>query len=167
MRVIDSEGTQLGILTKAEAMAKAKEQELDLVEIASNADPPVARIVDFQKLRYEDNKKERSAKKGEVSTLKELWFSPRIAAHDLQVRLDKIEEFLKEGHKVKLTIKFKGREMAHPEFGHKVLQKALDYFGDRVVIEREAKMEGRKLSAIIGKAKGGVKNEQTKDQKIS
>ncbi len=167
MRVIDSEGTQLGILTKAEAMAKAKEQELDLVEIASNADPPVARIVDFQKLRYEDNKKERSAKKGEVSTLKELWFSPRIAAHDLQVRLDKIEEFLKEGHKVKLTIKFKGREMAHPEFGHKVLQKAFDYFGDRVVIEREAKMEGRKLSAIIGKAKGRVKNEQAEDQKIS
>lgn len=144
---------------KNDALNKARELDLDLVEIAPNADPPVARIVDFKKLRYEENKKERAAKKGGDSELKELWLSPRIAEHDLRVRLDRTEEFLKDGHKVKLTVKFKGREMAHPEQGHLVLQKVLEHFGDRISIDREPKFEGRRLSLIIGKAKGGGKEE--------
>ncbi|MBI4038219.1 translation initiation factor IF-3 [Candidatus Daviesbacteria bacterium] len=159
LRVIDGEGTQLGLLTKDEALKKAKDQELDLVEVAPNADPPVARIVDFQKFRYQENKKEHAAKKGGEGELKELWLSPRIAEHDLKIRLDHALEFLKEGHKVKLTVKFKGREMAHPEFGHLVLQKALDYFGSSAVVEREAKFEGRKLSIIVIKSKKSPKEE--------
>lgn len=151
-------------MTKEEALEKAKTAELDLVEIAPNADPPVAKIVDFQKLRYQENKKEQAAKKGGGEDLKELWLSPRIADHDLQVRLNRTEEFLKDGHKVKLTVKFKGREMAHPEFGHLVLQKALEHLGDKVVVEREAKMEGRKLSMIIGKQKGGKNGEDENEQ---
>ena len=139
----------------------------DLIEIAPNADPPVAKITDFQKFRYEENKKERASKKGSASGgLKELWLSPRIAEHDLKVRLTKTEEFLKDGHKVKLTVKFKGREMAHPEVGHRVLQEALSLLGDKVAVEKEPKFEGRKLSMIVGKGKGG-QNAETEDKQIS
>lgn len=159
LRVINSQGEPLGIITRQEALEKAKAQGLDVVEVAPNASPPVARIIDFQKFKYTESKKERAAKKGGDSQVKELWFSPRIAEHDLGVRLNRIDEFLKEGHKVKLTVKFRGREMAHPEFGHLVLQKALEKLGDRVAIEREAKMEGRKISMIIAKSKGTVKSE--------
>lgn len=92
--------------------------------------------------------------------------SPRIAEHDLKVRLTRTEEFLKEGHKVKLTVKFKGREMAHQEIGHHVLQEVLALLGDKVAVEREPKMEGRKLSMIVGKGKGGHSAE-TENKKVS
>ena len=154
-------------MTKLEALEKAKELGQDLIEIAPNADPPVAKIADFQKFRYEENKKERASRKGGgAGELKELWLSPRIAEHDLKVRLARTEEFLKEGHKVKLTVKFKGREMAHQELGHQVLQEALNLLGDKVAVERESKFEGRKLSMIVGRGKGGH-NAETKDEKIS
>ncbi len=165
MRVIDDQGNQLGILTKDEALEKAKKAELDLVEVAPNADPPVARIIDFAKFRYQENKKEQKSGKNEGGELKELWLSPRIAEHDLQVRLNHAREFFKEGHKVKLTVKFKGREMAHPEFGHMVLQKALENLGEEIIIERETKFEGRNLSLILTKVKGGTKNAENEDQK--
>ena len=129
--------------------------ELDLIEIAPNADPPVARIVDFQKFRYEESKKDRGSKKGGEGGLKELWLSPRIDEHDLRVRTDRTTEFLEKGYKVKLTVKFKGREMAHQELGHKVLQEALALLGEHVVVERDPKFEGRRLSMIVGKVKGG------------
>ena len=136
-------------------MDKAKELGLDLIEIAPNAGPPVAKITDFQKFRYEENKKAKTSRKGTSSGgLKELWLSPRIAEHDLKVRLTRTEEFIKEGHKVKLTVKFKGREMAHPELGRQVLQEALNLLGEHVMVEGEAKFEGRKLSMILGKGKG-------------
>lgn len=160
--MIDPEGNQLGVLSKEEALAKAKELELDLIEIAPQAEPPVARIIDFQKFRYEESKKEKGGKKGGEGGLKELWLSPRIAEHDLKVRLNRTEEFLKDGYKVKLTVKFKGREMAHQELGHKVIQEALTLLGENVGVDREPKMEGRKLSIIVGKNKG-EKHEQTKD----
>lgn len=141
---------------------------IDLIEIAPHADPPVAKVADFQKFRYEENKKERASKKGSSlgGGLKELWLSPRIAEHDLKVRLNRTEEFLKGGHKVKLTVKFKGREMAHPEVGHEVLQQALALLGEKVSVEREAKFEGRKLSIILAKGKGG-QSAKTENEKIS
>lgn len=164
--MIDSEGKQTGILTKQEALDKAKETQLDLVEIAPNADPPVARIVDFKKFKYEESKKERSSKGKSEGGLKELWLSPRIAEHDLKVRINRTQEFLEEGHKVKLTVKFKGREMAHPQLGHKVLKKALDMLGQKVNVDREAKFEGRKLSMIVGK-KGGKLHAQNENKEIT
>ena len=166
MRVIDSEGKQLGVITRTEALENAKQAQLDLIEVASNANPPVARIANFQKFRYEENKKERASKKGSSEGgLKELWLSPRIAEHDLRVRLNRTEEFLKSGHKVKLTVKFKGREMAHQELGHRVLQEALSLLGNNVGVEREPKIEGRKLSMIVGKTKGGVKGDTPSETK--
>ncbi len=141
-------------------MEKAKQSNLDLIEIAPQASPPVARISNFQKFRYEESKKGKASKKGAEGGLKELWLSPRIAEHDLKVRLNRTEEFLKAGHKVKLTVKFKGREMAHQELGHRVLQEALALLGDKAGVEREPKFEGRKLSMIVGKTKGGIKGEK-------
>lgn len=163
LRVIDAEGKQMGILTKQEALDKAKEAELDLVEIAPNADPPVAKIVDFKKFKYDLSKKERGSKKGSEGGLKELWLSPRIAEHDLKVRLDKTEEFLKTGHKVKLTVKFKGREMTHPELGRKVLDQTLSLLGENVIVEMEPKFEGRKLSMVVGR----IKHAKGEDEKVS
>ncbi len=130
--------------------------ELDLVEIAPNANPPVAKILEFQKFRYDENKKEQAAKKhAKEVELKELWFTPRIAEHDLQTRLNRVDEFLKEGNKVMLRVKFRGREMAHTEFGFQLLQKIFGILGDRISIDRDPKMEGRSITAIIGKSKGG------------
>ncbi len=148
-------------------MQQAKDAGLDLIEIAPNADPPVTRIIDFKKFKYDESKKEQAAKKGASATeLKELWLSPRIAEHDLGVRLRRADEFLNEGHKVKLTVKFKGREMGHQNLGYAVLNKALAHFGERALVERESKLEGRKLTIIITKNsnKGGNdgKNENEK-----
>lgn len=148
-------------------MDKAGEWGQDLIEVAPQADPPVARIFDFQKFRYEESKRERGSKKGGEGGLKELWLSPRIADHDLRVRLNRAEEFLKDGYKVKLTVKFKGREMTHPELGHQVLKEALSVLGDNAAIEREPKFEGRRLAMIITKIKGGhKKDEQNESEKI-
>lgn len=147
-------------------MQKAKELGLDLIEIAPQAIPPVAKLANFQKFRYEESKKDRGSRKTSEGGLKELWLSPRIDEHDLRVRLTRTEEFLKKGHKVKLTVKFKGREMAHQELGYRVLQEALTLLGDKVAIDREPKMEGRKLSMIVGKSKGGS-NAKTENQKVN
>lgn len=152
--MIDADGSQLGILNRGEALQKARTKNLDLVEVAPNIDPPVARIVDFEKFRYKEEKKEQAARKhAREVELKEIWLSPRIAQHDLEVRLKKVQEFLGRGDKVKITVKFRGREMAHPEVGHKVVQVALGFLGDKIVVERETKFEGRHLTTIIGPAK--------------
>lgn len=152
--MIDADGTQIGVISREEALKKALDQGLDLVEVAPNIDPPVARIVEFEKFRYKEEKKEQAAKKHAKDVeLKEIWLSPRIAQHDLEVRLKRVNEFLEDGDKVKLTVKFKGREMAHPEVGYKVVEQALSYFGDKIIIERETKFEGRNLTTIIGYAK--------------
>ena len=142
-------------------MEKAKQLQLDLIEIAPQANPPVAKVANFQKFRYEESKKDRASKKGSGDgSLKELWLSPRIDEHDLRVRLNRTEEFLKKGHKVKLTVKFKGREMAHQDLGYKVLQEALTLMGNKVAVDKEPKMEGRKLYIILGKNKGSKKEDE-------
>lgn len=158
LRVIDADGTQLGVITREEAIAKAAEQELDLVEVAPNASPPVAKILDFQKFKYEESKKEQAAKKHAKDVeLKELWFTPRIADHDLMTRLRRADEFLNDGNKIMLRVKFKGREMAHLNFGFDLLNKIFDHFGDKITLEREAKVEGRSITAIIGRSRGSAK----------
>lgn len=125
-----------------------------MVEVAPNAQPPVARIVDFEKFRYQESKKEAAARKNAQEVqVKEIWLSPRIEDHDLQTRLRRANEFLDKGNKVKLTVKFKGREMAHPEVGHRVVQEALTFLGERIRIERETRFEGRNLTTIIGPSK--------------
>lgn len=129
---------------------------MDLVEVAPQVNPPVAKITDFGKFKYAEEKKEQAAKKhAKEIELKEIWLSPRIAQHDLEVRLRKAEDFIKDGNRVKLTVKFKGREMAHPEVGREMVLDALNYFGDRITVERETKFEGRNLTTIIAPGKKG------------
>lgn len=140
--------------------------ELDLIEIAPQADPPVVKIFNFQKFRYEESKKEKSAKKGSSEGgLKELWLSPRIAEHDLRVRINRALEFLKEGYKVKLTVKFRGREMTHRELGYKVLDEAFAILGDHAEAENEPKFEGRSLSVVIIKSRPAKQPEKTEARK--
>lgn len=139
-------------MTKEEALKKALELELDLVEVAAQAKPPVARIVEFEKFRYQESKKEQAIKKhAKEIEQKEIWLSPRIAEHDLRTRLKKAEEFIEKANIVKLTVKFRGREMGHPELGHHVLDQAFEILGDKVKISRDRRFEGRNLTVIIGK----------------
>lgn len=162
MRVIDSDGKQLGVISREEALRIAREKQLDLVEVAPNIIPPVARILDFEKFRYEVSKKEQTARKNAKDVeLKELWFTPRIAQHDLQTRLRRVDQFLQGNNKVMIRIKFTGREMAHQEFGYLLLKRILEQLGDKAIIEREAKFEGRSLTTIIGPSHGGKKQDET------
>lgn len=125
---------------------------MDLVEIASNANPPVAKILEYKKFLYDEKKKEQTAKKNAKDVeLKELWFTPRIAEHDLLTRTKRIEEFLSDGNKVMIRVKFKGREMGNMNLGHLVIDKVMNYLGERAIIEREVKQEGRSLTLIIGR----------------
>lgn len=149
----------IGLITKEEALAKAKEEGLDLVEIASGANPPVAKILEYKKFLYDESKKEQAAKKNAKDVeLKELWLTPRTADHDLETRLKRVDEFIKEGNKIMLRIKFKGREMAHTELGFKLIDKIMASLGDKVSIEREAKLEGRSITLILGRNKANVQS---------
>ena len=150
LRVLDSEGKQLGILSKFEALATARAQELDLVEVAPTAKPPVAKIIDFKKFLYQEEKKKREEKrKSKTSETKEVRLGPFMSEHDLDVVIRKSREFLEEGDKVRFVVKFKGRQITHPEFGQEVVKKVIDAISDISKIEREAHFEGRQLLAII------------------
>lgn len=157
--VVDAQGEKIGVLSKDEALAKAREAGVDLVEIAPMAKPPVVKIIEFQKFKYEESKKEQAAKKhAKEVELKEVWLTPRIAEHDLLTRLRRVEEFIGDNNKVMFRVKFKGREMAHTNLGFELLQKVMEILGDKVGVERDAKMEGRSITLIIGRNRG-QKNE--------
>lgn len=164
----------------SEALTKAQELGLDLVEIAPEAQPPVARIIDYKKFKYLEEKKEKEARKKTKQTeLKEVRFTPFIGEHDLQTGLKKVKEFLSEGNLVKISIVFKGRQMAHQEFGPKLLERIMGVLEGLAQIERTPRMEGRRFVCTIrGTKKGQVQvekqevnesksNEQTKDEKSS
>lgn len=150
VRVIDEKGKQIGILTIKQALERAKQAKLDLVEIAPKAKPPVAKIVDSGKFRYEQEKKLRGQiKKAKLGELKEIRLSPFIAENDYQTRLEKMKEFLEEKHKVKVVVKFKGRQMGSKQFGYKILKRVLENFGQSAAVDREPKFFGRHLIMVI------------------
>jgi translation initiation factor IF-3 len=150
VRLIDDQGEQKGIISFADALAMAREQELDLVEIAPQANPPVCKILDYGKYRFETEKKLRDTKKKQkVTKLKEIRMQPKISGGDLDIKSKHIEEFLNEGDKVKVTIRFRGRELAHTELGLVVLQEVLKRIGCEYVIEKVAAMEGRFMSMTL------------------
>lgn len=139
---------------------------MDLVEISPKANPPVAKIVDFKKFKYEEAKKERSARKKVRQTgTKEIWLGPLMSDHDLEVRLNRAREFLTIGDRVKLTVKFRGREITHPEFGHKVLNISAEKLADIAQKDTEPKLIGRKLSMSLKPVKGS--RHEAKNQKNS
>src|SRR5574344_2562949 len=155
VRLIDSEGEQKGIVPIIEALKMAKEQELDLVEVSPTANPPVCKILDFGKYRFEQEKRLRDSRKNsKVLKIKEIRMQPKIGPGDLDVKSKHVQEFLDEGDKVKVTIRFRGRELAHTELGLDVLKEVMKRLKDNYVVEKPAAMEGKFMSMTIsGKAK--------------
>lgn len=150
VRLIDDNGDQR-ILSLQEALQLAKDATLDLVEVAPNASPPVCKILDFGKYRFEQEKKNRELKKKQtVVKLKEVRMQPKIEKHDMEFKTKHIQDFLGEGDKVKVTIRFRGREMAHPERGRQVLDKVLEILDGLCIVESPPKMEGRFMSMLLG-----------------
>ena len=150
VRLIDDEGEQKGIVPTIEALRMAKEQELDLVEVAPQANPPVCKILDYGKYRFEREKKLRDSKKNQKQLkLKEIRMQPKIGSGDLDFKSKHIQEFLTEGNKVKVTIRFRGRELAHTELGYDVLKEVLKRLNDEYVIEKQPAMEGRFMSMTL------------------
>jgi len=150
LRVIDDQGGQLGIMTKAEALVAAQEANLDLVEISPNADPPVAKIVDWGKFNYQRmkliQKNKRSAKTFEM---KQMRVGLKISDHDLGVKGKKVREFLEDGHKVKYTLKYRGRELAHRDIGFTLAQKIIDSFGELISVDQNPIFAGKQLTFVI------------------
>lgn len=154
VRVIDSDGTQLGILPVEEALAAAEERGLDLVEVAPNARPPVVKIMDYGKFRYEEARKARLARKRQQQVhVKEVKFRPGIEAHDFEFKVRHARRFLEEGDKVKATMMFRGRQMAHPELGREVLSRVAEAVEDVGRVESEPVMEGRNMTMILAPRK--------------
>ena len=150
VRVTSATGEQLGIMATRDALRMAEEQHLDLVEVAPKAKPPVCRIMDFGKYRYEQQKREKEAKKKQkIITIKEVKLRPNIEQHDFDVKLKNALRFVQEGNKVKVTIMFRGRELSHPELGKDVLSRVAEKLGDLVSIERSAKLEGKNMTMIV------------------
>lgn len=159
VRVTGADGEQLGIMATRDALNLAEEQHLDLVEIAPKAKPPVCRIMDFGKYRYEQQKKEKEAKKKQkVISIKEVKLRPNIEQHDFDVKLKNALRFVEDGDKVKVTIMFRGRELSHQTLGKEVLDRMAEQLKDRVTIEKEAKLEGKNMIMILApkaQPKGG------------
>ena len=170
MRVIGGDGAQLGVMDVGKAMQLARDSEVDLVEVAPNSDPPVCRLLDYGKLLYLSSKKERESKKGQKSTAqKEVRFRPNIGTHDLDAKIRKVREFIGDGSKVKLTVRFRGREAAHQQLGLAVLKRVADDLKDEVRLERPPAMEGRALSMVLIPAlqKTEVKTDQKAEPKAA
>jgi len=149
VRLIEADGLQ-NILSTADALQRAKETGLDLVEVAPNSTPPVCKILDFGKYCFEQEKKLRESKKNQkVIKLKEVRMQPKIEKHDMEFKSKHIKDFLEEGDKVKVTIRFRGRELAHTELGRVVLDKVLEQLEGSFVMESQPKMEGRFMSMTL------------------
>ncbi|MGQ9779592.1 MAG: translation initiation factor IF-3 [Bacillota bacterium] len=150
VRVISPEGEQLGIMPLEKALELAAEKDLDLVEVAPLAKPPVCRIMDYGKFRYEQSRRDREArKKQHVVAIKEIQMKPKIGEHDFQVKVRAVQKFLKDGDKVKALIKFRGREIVHAELGRNLLMQLFEAVRDGAVIEREPRLEGRNMVMIL------------------
>jgi translation initiation factor IF-3 len=150
IRVVSIAGEQLGIMLVRDALKIAQEKELDLVEVAPNAKPPVCRIMDYGKYRYEQSKREREArKKQKVIEIKEIRMTPKIEAHDFQVKIKAAQKFLDDGDKVKAIIRFRGREIVHADLGRELLMQLFASVKEHAVLEREPKIEGKNMIMII------------------
>ncbi len=151
VRFINGEGQQLGVLPVTEALGHAEEAGLDLVEISPNADPPVCRLMDYGKYRYQDSKRRAAAKKKQKQThVKEVKFRPGTDTGDYLTKLKNLKRFLESGDKVKVTLRFRGREMAHQELGLELLKRVEQDLVDLGNVEQHPKMEGRQMVMVIG-----------------
>lgn len=148
---MDADGNMIGVIPTRDALRMAQQRELDLVEVSPKADPPVCRIMDFGKFRYIESLKERDARKNQLRRqVKEIKFHANVGDHDYQTKLNHAREFLEKGHKVKLSLQFRGRENAHRELGFEVLQRVIKDLEEVIVVEMAPKLIGRSLVAMLG-----------------
>jgi translation initiation factor IF-3 len=154
VRLIGADGEQVGVIQTRDALVMAQEVGLDLVEVAPTAKPPVCRIMDYGKFKYEQSKKDRKARQNQqTTTIKEVKFRPRIDQHDYDFKVANARKFLEAKDKVKLTIQFRGREMAHKEFGHRLLDRVLADLADVALVEAPPRSEGRFIHTVVAPKK--------------
>ena len=160
MLLVGPEGEQLGVMALPQALSIAREHDLDLVEVAPNANPPVCRIMNHGRYVYEqEQRRKESRKKATNVVIKEMKFRPKIDTHDYTTKMKHVQRFLDEGNKVKLTIMFRGREMAHPELGRRILERVADDVADVAIVESAPRQDGRNMTMVLhptkkqGKAK--------------
>ena len=153
VRVIDDDGTMLGVFPPLEALRMAEDKGLDLIEIAPTAKPPTCKITDYGKYKYEAKKKAKASKRNQVVILlKEVQFRPQTDSHDIDFKVKHILRFLGEGNKVKVSVRFRGREASHADLGHTLLKQSIDTVGNSGIVEQNPKMEGKVLSLIMSPA---------------
>jgi translation initiation factor IF-3 len=154
VRLIDENGQQVGIMRTQEALRYAQDRDLDLVEVAPDARPPVCRVLDYSKYKYEQNQKQKAARKHQQQiNVREIKFRPKIAQHDYDTKKGHVERFLKGRDKVKVTIMFRGREMAHPERGEMILNRLAEDLGDLAVVEQRPQQDGRNMTMMLAPQK--------------
>lgn len=150
MRVIDEEGNQIGVLSKSEALQMAYDQDLDLVEISPEANPPVAKIVDWGKYNYQRTKQlQKNKKSSKTLEMKQMRFGLKISDHDLGVKLNKITDFLENGHKVKLVVFYRGRELAHKDIGFQLANRVIEILGEKIVVDQNPQLSGKQLTFVV------------------
>ena len=166
VRVVDADGKQIGILTRAKALEQAKKAKLDLIEIAPKAKPPVVKIANLGKFRYQEEKRLRQQKKRtKLTELKEIRFSPFIGEADYKTRFERVKKFLAEKNKVRMVVKFKGRQMGSKQFGYNLLERLLKELGEGITIDMRPKFLGRHLTMVISPMGKGKMTEKTKIEK--
>jgi translation initiation factor IF-3 len=165
VRLIDDEGNQIGVIPTRDALEMARDRGLDLVEVAPNASPPVCRLMDYGKFRYEQSRKERDSKKNQhVVKVKEVRVEPKIGDHDLDTKGRQAQRFLESGDKVKLTVLFRGRSITHPELGRDLLDRLAEQLKEYGVIEQPARMEGRTMTMYMAPNRQRGESAEKEDQ---
>lgn len=159
LRVIGDDGRQLGVITRSEALAAAELAGLDLVVVSPEADPPVAKIVDWGKYNYQKTKQlKKNRAKSKPLELKQMRLGLKIGEHDLDIKMRKVNAFLEAGHKVKITLIYRGRELAHKDMGFKLAEKIIDNFGDTVAVDSPPQFAGRQLNFVVRSRNAKAKN---------
>jgi len=169
VRLIDETGQQIGVKPTAEALRYAQDRDLDLVEVAPDARPPVCRVLDYSKYKYEQAQKQKAARKHQQQiTIREIKFRPKIAQHDYDTKKGHVERFLRHKDKVKVTIMFRGREVAHPERGIMILDRLAEELAELATVEQRPLQEGRNMTMLLGPSKavlsGAIDNKKTEDE---
>jgi translation initiation factor IF-3 len=170
IRVVDESGEMLGIMSADEGRAVARERGLDLVEVAANSRPPVCRIMDYGRYKYEQNKKERKARSRQhQQQLKEVKFRPKIERHDLDFKLRNARRFLLENHKVKITMNFRGREVTHADIGQRILDEVAEALQDVSVVEAKPRLEGRNMVMLLSPLAGAARRkvQESEDSEVA
>ena len=158
VRLVDADGSQVGIVNISEALERAQRQDLDLVEVAPQANPPVCRIMDYGKFRYEESQRLKESRRKTVQiTMKEVKLRPKIGKGDFDTKVRHMQEFLEEGHKVKVTLQFRGREVAHPELGSKILNAVIEQLSEIAKVDTHARLEGKSMTMVLSPEKKTTK----------